>query len=799
MLNVGQIPSSVASNRGAKRSGTSSIAQTAFQLRVLQANAQSPILKEQSRLGVSNYFIGNDPSKWHRDVPHFGALRHQAIYPGIDWLIYGDPEMLEYDFIIAPHVDPAKIRLAVAGADRLVLDGDGNILITVGSQTLHQLKPAIYQTSASGKRQMIDGHYAIDGNELSFVVGSYDPTRELVIDPVLAFSTYFGGSLGDYGYGIAVDNTGSIYVVGQASSSDFPTANEFQGANTGDNAFVAKFNATGNELIYSTYLGGSGGEKARAVSIDGAGNAYVTGSTFSLDFPTANAFQSTFNTTGTGSNQAFLTKLNPAGNALVYSTYLGGSGDLNSAVAISVDGTGSAYIAGSTNSRDFPVAGGVQTTLRGRLNAFVTKFSPIGSSLDYSTYLGGSAADQADAVAIDAAGNAYVTGNTNSANFPLANAYQTLNKAIAGGSTNSTVFVSKINPAGSALLYSTYLGGSTSDVPSAIAVDTAGAAYVTGSTCSTDFPTVNAFQSARNSLCAGGPNVFVTKLNPSGSGLVYSTYLGGTGGGNGLIGDDANGIAIDSTGQAIVIGSTTSQDFPLAQPLQSVNRAAAVGASNAFIAQLSADGSALAFSTYFGGSGSWGPTSVHTTAPFGDSAAAVALDSAGNIYITGQTGSSDFPTEKPYQATNKTTTTYGSAPTAFVTKVFQQTVTAFAAPASLTATASATLATLTWSAVDGATSYNIYEGSAPGAEATSPVQTVYTGTAATFAGLSSGTSYYYVVTAVNVNGESQKSTEVSVTPSVATAKGGGGGSVGWGLLFTLGLTLLHRYKSLCDA
>ncbi|HWJ36798.1 MAG TPA: SBBP repeat-containing protein [Steroidobacteraceae bacterium] len=413
-----------------------------------------------------------------------------------------------------------------------------------------------------------------------------------------------------------------------------------------------------------------------------------------------------------------------------------------------------------------------------------------GSTLAYSTYLGGSAADQVYALAIDGAGNAYVAGATNSADFPLANAYQSTNKAIGGGGSNSTAFVSKLNAAGGALLYSTYLGGSTDDVAQAIAVDSASSAYVAGRTCSGDFPTLDAFQGANNSSCAsGGSNAFVTKLNSAGSGLAYSTYLGGSGG------DVALGIAVDSAGSAVVVGSTTSQDFPVANPLQGKNMASAIGASNAFVSQFNATGNLLTFSTYWGGSGSWGPSQNHTSIPFGDAAAAVALDGADNIYVAGQTGSADFPTAKPFQATNKTATVYGAGPTAFVTKIAQELVSPIAAPLSVTATGGVNQVTLAWSAVGGATSYNIYQGTVSGGESAVPMRTVYGGTTQVVSGLSNGIAYYYEITAVNVNGESAKSSEVSATPAMTAAGGGGGGSAGWGLLSALGLILAMRSGS----
>jgi hypothetical protein len=353
---------------------------------------------------------------------------------------------------------------------------------------------------------------------------------------------------------------------------------------------------------------------------------------------------------------------------LVYSTYLGGSNQ-DGVRGLAIDSTGSAYVAGDTSSVDFPTANALQSTLKGRINAFVSKLSPDGKSLVYSTYLGGSAADGAAAIALDASGNAYIGGDTNSVDFPLVNPFQAVNHVSVNGSTASTGFVAKLNAAGSALAYSSYLGGSAFDVVDAIAVDNSGSAYVAGGTVSTDFPTVQPFQSTNRAATGrGGGNAFVAKINSTGDALVYSTYLGGSGGGNGYLGDGAQAIAVDSSGDAFVAGRTSSTDFPTVDAVQSTNKATAIGASNAFVSELNAAGNGLVFSTYLGGSGSLGNTQIHTTIPFGDYAAGITLDASGNIYIAGQAASGDFPTVNAYQTKNKTATQYGTVQTAFVAK-----------------------------------------------------------------------------------------------------------------------------------
>ncbi len=622
-----------------------------------------PKMQTEHRLAsISNYFIGNHPKAWHTNVPNYAAVRYLNLYPGVDWVVYGNPNRLEYDLVVAPQANPQRIKFRIQGANRLALDPHGNLVITVDGRRLRELKPVVYQITADGRRRVVDGRYVLDGRQVAFALGPYDHARRLIIDPAVVYSTYLGGSYSDGAAAVAVDSAGNAYVTGQVGSNDFPTTNLLQPpspspTNHGGDVFISKFSAGGRALVYSTYLGGSNPDEPRSIAVDSAGNAYVTGNTFSTDFPTVNAFQSTNRSTSTMTpEQAFVTKLNAQGNALVYSTYLGGSGE-DAGFGIAVDSAGEAYVVGDTNSVDFPTVNPYQGSLQGIHDAFVAKFDAAGNALVYSTYLGGSGFQQGYAIAIDGTGSAYVTGITDSTNFPVVNAYQTTNPSAAGSGTNPG-FVSKFSPAGNVLDYSTYLGGSADSFPYAIAVDSSGEAYVTGATDSTDFPTVNPYQSQLK----GFDNVFVTKLNAQGNALVYSTYLGGS------TGEQGNGIALDSAGDAYIVGSTFSTDFPTVNPLQAQNNGADLGTSNAFISELSPSGNGLLFSTYWGGSGSWGPYSNHTTIPGGDSAAGVALDNAGNVYVVGSTSSCNFPTYRPFQATNRTTTIYGTGENAFVTK-----------------------------------------------------------------------------------------------------------------------------------
>jgi hypothetical protein len=394
--------------------------------------------------------------------------------------------------------------------------------------------------------------------------------------------------------------------------------NALQPANGGgfSDAFVTKINPAGTALVYSTYLGGSGDDRGRGLAVDSAGNAYVIGTTMSTDFPTQNALQPA---NGSGLT-AFVTKINALGSALVYSTYLGGSiGEDGQGIA--ADSVGNAYVTGVTASTDFPTKNPLQPALNGYADAFVSKINPAGSALVYSTYLGGSLGDTGYGIAVDSTGNAYITGFTESTDFPTKNPLQ----AALNGEANA--FVSKINPTGLALVYSTYLGGSGADFGAGIAVDRIGRAYVTGPTSSTDFPTKNPLQAALD----GDGDAFVSKLNRAGSALVYSTYLGGSGG------DGGSGIAVDSAGDAYVTGRTNSTDFPTKNPLQPTYGG---GDDDAFLAKLNPTGRVLVYSTYLGGSG------------FDGQGSGIAVGSTGDVYLSGATNSNHFPTKKPLQAAN---------------------------------------------------------------------------------------------------------------------------------------------------
>jgi hypothetical protein len=563
-----------------------------LRMKLLGAHASPEVSGIDPLPGKVNYFRGKDLASWHTGIPIYAQVRYDEVYPGIALVYYGHQRQLEYDFVVAPGADPKQIRLAFEGTrstPRLNEQGDLVLPTALGDMRLH--KPVVYQ-KVDGQRQEVAGHYVLyltdeegqeEGVQVGFEVATYDHSRPLIIDPLLAYSTYLGGSNNsDWGNGIAVDGVGQAYVTGETSSADFPTRNALQPTYNGfSSAFIAKLSVDGSALIYATYFAGTSGAGGNGIAVDGAGNAYITGYTGSTDFPTHNALQPAcaLNPSYGYCYDAFVAKVNAEGSALVYSTYLGGSsGEWGWGIA--VDGTGQAYVTGNTNSADFPTRNALQPACASNQvdfcseDAFVAKVNAEGSALVYSTYLGGSSSEWGWGIAIDGTGHAYVTGHTYSTDFPTRNALQP--ECAPSRYDCQDIFVAKLSAEGLALVYSTYLGGNGIDRGDSIAVDEAGRAYVTGITYSTDLPIQSALQPAHG----GQFDAFVAKLSTEGSALVYSTYLGG--------GDFdwGHGIAVDRVGQAYVTGGTGghtgSADFPTQAALQPI----ASGFYDAFVTKI---------------------------------------------------------------------------------------------------------------------------------------------------------------------------------------------------------------------
>jgi hypothetical protein len=638
--NYGQIPLVFIANRGqvhnsvrftAKSPGFTAyftpeevvidVASAVVRMRYPGANVSPTLGGLDLQEGKANYLIGNDPSNWQTDVPLFGRVVYKDLYPGIDMLYSSNTRRLKSEFVVAPGADPSRIQIAYAGVAAIHIDDAGALIFCTPDGELREAAPEIYQ-EADGRRDPVKGAFRVSGNVVSFLVEEYDHSRELRIDPVLSYSTYLSGSGTNKGTAIAVDSSNAAYITGYTDSTNFPvTSGALQTVSGGSvDVFVTKLNTSGSAIVYSTYIGGSGDDRGFSIAVDGTGDAYVTGWTGSTNFPIVAGAQPSSG----GGRDAFVAKLNSTGSALIFSTYLGGTGT-DSGNGIAIDSSG-VYVTGSTTSANFPVANPVQAALAGGQDAFVTKLSATGSTIVYSTYLGGLLDDRGSSITVDSSGSAYVAGNTNSTNFPVAgNPVQ----ASYGGATDA--FVAKLNVTGNPLVYSTYLGGSGQEnveVGRSIAVDSSGSAYVTGMTSSTNFPT---FQPVQASL-SGSNDAFVVKLNAGGTAFVYSTYLGGS-----SI-DYGESIAIDSSNYAYVGGYTASPDFPSVNADQPVIG----GGYDAFVAKLNPAGSALTDTDFLGGSGS-------------DAGYGIALDNSAAAYLTGQTSSSDFPLKTPAQSSLGTT------------------------------------------------------------------------------------------------------------------------------------------------
>jgi hypothetical protein len=611
-------------------------------MRLVGGRATPQIAGEILLPGRSHSYVGSDPAKWWTDVKQYGRVAYRGVWEGIDVAFYGTQlGEIEADFVVAPGADPRAIRLAFDGARRVRLDAEGNLVVETSTGEVVQRRPVVYQ-DVGGVRRTVAGSWALKGRKQAvFRVASWDRSATLVIDPVLVYSSCLGGSAADVGRAIAVDAAGNAYVTGQTSSIDFPTEGPpFQANLAGsDDVFVAKVDPASG-IVYSTYLGGRQGrgydllatDDGLGIAVDAAGNASVAGRTSSLDFPVttgaapsrpgAGALVTNHVCSGAQYDNAFIAKLGPGG-ALLASRVLGWAGG---ASGIALDGAGNTYLTGY--ERGLVAMGLCYDTYR----AVVHKMN---ASLDtvYTTSFGDADTYKTSgrSVATDAAGNAWVIGTTDAVGLPTTG--PPFQAALGGG---SDAFLAEVGPTGS-LLYLSYLGGAANDAGAGIAVDAGGSVYVSGETSSVDFPTAGSPLQAAN---AGSRDAFVAKLSPA-SGLVYSTYLGGTGD------DIGRGLVLDASGNVCLTGQTTSAGFPTAgSPIQP----SLAGQNDAFVATLS-PAAGLIESTFLGGSAD-------------DEGVGIAIDPAGGLYLTGHTASSNFYTVgTPFQSVN------GGAGDAFVVKI----------------------------------------------------------------------------------------------------------------------------------
>ncbi|MDH5646250.1 MAG: SBBP repeat-containing protein, partial [Candidatus Heimdallarchaeota archaeon] len=563
---------------------------------------------------VSNYFYGNDPSAWVTEVGSYSSIVYHDLYQGIDLRYYFTQEGLKYEFVVKPQSNPSVITMDYSGIYSIETKGNDLILHTP-LQTISDTNLFVY-TENQGNKQQIDAKYIITGNQLQFDLAEYDTSKPLIIDPIV-YSTYMGGNGDEHGYSITVDSLDNIYVTGDTASTNFITQNAFDGSLGGSwDAVIFKLGKNLGSVQSSTYLGGSGNDHGTSIALDYANNIYITGVTDSIDFPAINGYDSTFNG---GLNDAFIAKLGADGVCIDYSSYIGGDGE-DKANSIVVDGSQSAYVTGYTFSLNFPLVNPRDATYGGNSDIFVSKFSPNGVSLVYSTYFGATGIDVGNAIVLDSENNMYITGHTDSSGFTMVNPYDPTHR---GG---YDVFVFKLTADGLGLPFSTFIGGSLNDIAMSIQLDSENNVYITGYTESPNYPVVNAYDSTYN---GGITDVFISKLNSSGSSLLYSTFIGGS------FADLAKSLVLDSNNNMYVAGYTYSNDFPMVNPFNDT-----YGRLNElFVFQLSASGSDLLFSTYVGG----------IESDFGWD---LVLDSSNNIYVTGYSDSSNFPVFNGWDTTN---------------------------------------------------------------------------------------------------------------------------------------------------
>jgi len=589
-------------------------------MRLVDANTSSVNIGSNKQQGYYNYFHGNDKTHWNSNVSLFGDIALNEIYNGVNVKYYFDKNSVRYDYIVKPGADLSQLKLKFEGQESIRINDQGEIVTKTSLGEVTNGKLYSYQNNNGIKNEVECKFIQNPDGTVGINTTGYDKTKELIIDP-LVYSTFIGGDSDESGVSIAIDPSGDAIITGTTTSSDYPvTLGAYQTTYGGgaNDVIVTKLDPSGSSLVYSTLMGGSGYDQGASITVDLLGNAYITGNTYSTNFPTTTE---AFQTTSGGETDGFVTKLSPSG-AIVYSTFIGGN-DEDYCWSIKLDASRNAYITGHTASSNFPIiAGAYKTTLPGQISVFVAKLNPAGSGLVYSTYIGGTFQDFGKAIAVDASGNAFITGSTISSDFPVTyGAYQT---TMTGG---ENPFVTKLNAAGTALSFSTFIGNSFIAQGTSIAVNSAGNAFITGFSDSPGFPTTTG---AYKTTSGGAWDVFVSEFNIYGSALVYSTFLGGS------ENDVANSIAVDINGNAYIAGYTNSADFPSTPDSY---QPAIGGNSDAFISELNSTGSGIKYSTFVGKGNK-------------EDGNALAIDVTGNIYLTGYSASSDFPvTQGAFQDT----------------------------------------------------------------------------------------------------------------------------------------------------
>jgi uncharacterized repeat protein (TIGR01451 family) len=628
-----------------------------LRLQLLNANSAAAISGSDKLPGYSNYFIGKDESKWLTRIPQYGKVEYSQIYPGVDLLYYGNQRQLEYDFVVAPGADPNAIAFQIQGSDKVELGAQGQLSIRVPKTALELQKPVVYQ-QVNGERREIAANYVLqpDGR-IAFALGTYDSSLPLVIDPILTYSSYLGGTGNDVATSVAVDITGSAYITGQTTSVDFPASGAYQPTNRGVNAFLTKMSADGTAVVFSTYLGGTdslcGGDRGNSVALNAINEPFVAGRAYSTDFPvTFKGYQRTgggCNGSGVGGS-GFVTHFTADGTALRWSTYLGGQGNLPTNItSIAVSQTSNnAYVTGYDQSGTLATAGTFQTTLdaTGDPGAFVSEFTTDGAHLLFSTYVRATTSGSVfgNSIAVDRNGNSYITGAAETTSLPLSRgAFQ---KTFGGGISDA--FVTKVNTLGTQLIYSSYLGGSDTtqmEYGSQIIVEFTFGAYVVGTTGSTNFPTT--LGTLQPTYPGGSTSAFVARVASDGTRLNFSTFLGGNQGSTGVGVGYTPGCK--SPCNLVVYGNTNSTNFPTHNPMQSTG--------DLFLTTLDGFGVTIpGYSTLLG-------------SPSGDTATGLATDANLRAYITGTTTSLSYPTT----AGSLETSYAGGGTDGFISKVAMST------------------------------------------------------------------------------------------------------------------------------
>ncbi len=581
------------------------------------ANLNPQIISHQPTSHKNNYFIGNDPSGWVTDVPSYLEITYQSVYDGIDLKYYGTPYYMEYDFEVSPGGDPSQIQVHFDGITDMFLASNGDLIIKTELGQIRENKPVAFQQNGEEEISIEGTFVIIDDGTFGFsFTNGYDPDLPLIIDPILNYSTLFGGTGNDYGRAIADDSDGRIYITGYTSSNDFPLDSAFDsnyngGGLKGYDIFVSKLSATGDTVFYSTYFGGSEGEdQAFSIDVDNSGNAYITGITKSDNIPLQNPYQSSLS----GEQDAILFKLGPFGNSLLYSTYFGGSAN-DYASSIAINNSEVAFLLGTTSSIDFPLsASPIDNTLDGTDDLFIVAINTSTGTLDYSSYFGGDEIESGLSIQLDDLGDIYFCGYTNSTTYPTVNP---LSDTYNGGFSSGDIFVTKLDATGSTILFSTYIGGTADEIGLSLSLDNSKNIYVTGFTMSHDFPVKSVIDESFNETI----DAYLLCIDASGDSLIYSTYLGG------LKSDFGSSVEVDPYGYAFVTGNTQSNNFPIKNGFDEIFN----GSNDVFLTSIAPNGDSIIYSTFFGGSDF-------------ESSYGICLDSENNATIIGYTDSDDFPT-----------------------------------------------------------------------------------------------------------------------------------------------------------